>query len=331
MKDEDFILCSRVCLSRNIKGFVFPHQYHFEEGDRLAQLVLDVMKEEKDRFTYYRLRDLDYLKQLSFLEDHRITPGLFSHMDQGSFFLREDRAISVMVGEEDHLVIQGLLPGLALTQSYYLIKPLEERLDQGLGFSFDRNLGFLTACPSKVGTGLTGSLVIHLPALEWDGMEGLERSLTKLGFSIHGVFGEESKALGSMFEVSNEKTLGEREESYLSKLEKIGLELVEMEKTKRKKLYFDQRVQLEDRVYRSFGTCRYSKKISYEEAMDCLSMLKLGLDLSLLKPQKDIDVFEMMRKLQNATMQIDLERLLGEEDKEIYRGKILNRWIKEVF
>ncbi|MDO5714186.1 MAG: hypothetical protein Q4Q07_07125 [Tissierellia bacterium] len=331
MEGQDLILKSRVRLVRNIHGHSFPDQCNLEEGDRITEKILEAMKHEKEPYTYYRLRDLDYLKQLYFMENQWISIGSISQIEKSSFFLSDDEKISIMIGEEDHLRLQCMDFGLSLTDCYYRLSSLEERLDESLGFAFDRRLGFLTACPSNLGTGLKASVQIHLPALEHDGMSPIYRSLSKMGFEIRELYGTNVKPLGSIYEISNEKTLGNREEHYLSRLEKIALELVQMEMEKRKNLYFEQRVELEDMVYRAFGTLRYSKKISYEEAMDCLSMIKLGTDLSLLKPKKAINIYTEMNKIQNATLQKDVDYLLKEEEKQEYRAKYLNRLLKEVY
>lgn len=329
--EQELILSSRVRLARNVSGYCFPDKLNLEEGDRLTDRILEVMKEEEDPYHYYRLRDLDYLRQLYFLERQVISPGLVSQMDRSSFFLSEDRKVSIMVGEEDHLRLQCIEPGLHLSECYYRLTPIEERMDEKLGFAFDSDFGYLTACPSNLGTGLRAGVMIHLPALEYAGMKPIIRSLSRLGFVIRGLHGEGTEALGSVFQVSNEKTLGDREENYIGKLEKVVLELVDMENRKRKELYTDSRTELEDMVHRAYGILRYAKKISYEEAMRHLSSIKLGLDLSLLKAKKDINIYAEMEKIQNATLQIDLDNLLEEEDRKAYRAVYLNRLMKEVF
>lgn len=328
---DNYIITSRVRLARNLKGYPFTDRGDYEEMERITERVLNAMKEHQDGFFFYRLRDMEYLRQLFYVERHAISPGLVSRMDKSSFFLRQEGDISVMVGEEDHLRLQCILPGLALNQCYYRTRTLDKFLDERLGYAYDRIFGYLTACPTNVGTGLKASVMVHLPALAFDGMIPISKSLERLGLRVQGVHGEGPANYGSIFQISNERTIGEREETYLSRLEKIVTEVIDMEEKKRKELYFNRFTELEDLVGRGFGVLRHGKVLTFEEGMKHLSALKLGLDLSILKPQKEISIFKEMERIQSATLQIEGKVRLQGRDLDHYRARAMNRLMKEVF
>lgn len=325
------ILTSRVRLARNIEGYLFSDQLGEEKGEKLTGEVRDVIDGWKDTYTMYVLKKIPLLSRLHFVEQQWMSPALMSQYDRGSFFLREDKAVSIMVLEEDHLRIQSIKEGLSLSEAYYEALQVEKALDQNLKFSYDPSYGYLTACPTNVGTGLRASVMMHLPALEMSGLKNLSRSLARMGLVLRGFHGEGSKALGSIYQVSNEQTLGLTEEEYISRLEKAVLEIVSLEEEKRRILYTDQKIQLEDKVHRSFGILRHARILPYEEMAACLSMIKLGIDLSILKQVQEINIYESMFQLQNASLQIKKQAQLDQESRDIYRADLCRRMMKEGF
>ena len=333
IKDDSthIILTSRIRLARNLKDYPFTEALDPDQEEEITKKVHAAIDSWPETYTFYPLKQVSLLSRLHFVEQQWISPGMMERTQGASFFLREDKEVSIMVLEEDHLRLQAILPGLALEEAYSKLLEVEKALDQDLKFSYDPSYGYLTACPTNVGTGLRASVMMHLPALEMTGLKNLSRSLARMGLVLRGFHGEGSKALGSIYQVSNEQTLGLTEEEYISRLEKAVLEIVSLEEEKRRILYTDQKIQLEDKVHRSFGILRHARILPYEEMAACLSMIKLGIDLSILKQVQEINIYESMFQLQNASLQIKKQAQLDQESRDIYRADLCRRMMKEGF
>lgn len=333
IKDDKthIILTSRIRLARNITSYPFTDHLEKDQEEEITKKVHQVVDSWPDTYTFYPLKQLPILSHLHFVEQQWISPGMANRTQEASFFLREDKEVSLMVLEEDHLRLQCILPGLALKESYQELLKVEKALDQQLNFAYDSTFGYLTACPTNVGTGLRASVMMHLPALEISGLKSLTQSLAKMGFVLRGFHGEGSKSVGGIYQVSNEQTLGYKEEDYIQRLEKIVMEIVALEEEKRKDLYLNKKDELEDKVFRSFGTLRYSRILSYEEMCACLSMIRLGIDLSIIKQERELQIYETIFRLQNASLQIQRQARLDQKSRDIYRATVCRRMMKEGF
>lgn len=329
--DAKVIMTSRIRIARNIDGYSYPGTMKLEAADSVTEEVLQVMSEIEDKYEFHRLRDLPYPERLFYNEEHLISPRLIKNSDFSSFFLSEDKKITIMVNEEDHLRIQSIDNGLRLREIYNKVNAIDDFLDKRLNLAYDEKLGYLTSCPTNTGTGLRASVMLHIPALNYFGIENISRSLVRLGYTLRGINGEGTKAEGAIYQISNEKTIGESELTYISNLEKITVEIATMENSKRKELYLENLNDLDDMVNRSFGLLRYARKLSYEEAVHNLSNIKLGLDLSVIKAKKPINIFNLIFKVQNVTLQKERGSILDEKSREIYRANKIRNIMKEVF
>ncbi|VFB15748.1 Putative ATP:guanido phosphotransferase SAV0524 [Urinicoccus massiliensis] len=333
IKDDKthIILTSRIRLARNLKDYPFTEVLNPDQEEEITKKVHDAIDSWPDTYTFYPLKQVSLLSRLHFVEQQWISPGMMERTDGASFFLREDKEVSIMVLEEDHLRLQAILPGLALEEAYQGLLQVERDLDKDLDFAYDCQYGYLTACPTNVGTGLRASVMVHLPALEISGLKSLKQSLTKMGLVLRGFHGEGSKSVGGIYQVSNEQTLGFTEQDYIRRLEKAVLEIVALEEAKRKELYFQEKIKLEDKVCRSFGILRNARILSYEEMCHCLSMIRLGIDLSIIKQENQLDIYETIFRLQNASLQIQKQARLDQESRDIYRADLCRRMMKEGF
>lgn len=324
------VISSRVRLARNLVDYPFPHLQNEKSGKEIVSLIREAV-EDKDvqektaGIEFVSLQDLTTLDRLLLVEKHLISPQHAE--DRGperGLALSNDEAVSIMVNEEDHLRIQVLYPALQLAEAWQLASVVDDALESKLDYAFDEVYGYLTCCPTNVGTGLRASVMMHLPAVAMTGQaNGLFMALTKLGFVVRGLYGEGTEARGNIFQVSNQITLGPSEEEIIGNLTSVSRQIIEQEEMAREQLRKDALVQLEDMVFRSYGILSNAYIISSEEAMAHLSNVRLGLDMGLLR---DIQV----RKLNELLVEIRpafLRRVAGKEmdsfNRDFKRAEII--------
>lgn len=329
MDKDQILLTSRIRLARNIQRYPYPGAMTQDQAKELREKIIGALHEHDDVWTLYDLKD-GSLKNLYDLEENLISASLLKNRDRGAYFLGKDR-LSVMMMEEDHLRIQAMDKGFHLDEEYETVANLARFFEEKLPVSYDEELGYLTACPSNVGTGLRAGCMLHLPALDTLGMDKIERSVTRMGFVLRGMRGEGSKIVGHMYQLSNERTLGLREEDFLKRAKSISQEVAALERIKRKEMYLDHLIELEDMARRSYGILRNARIITFEETMLHLSHMKLGIDLSVLKPMRDFDLYDAVIHMGKAHLQMERESFLDDRSSNIYRANKVRQFIKEVF
>lgn len=329
MDKDQILLTSRIRLARNIQGYPYPGAMTQDQAKELREKIIGALLEHDDLWTLYDLKD-GSLKNLYDLEENLISAALLKNRDRGAYFLGKDR-LSIMMMEEDHLRIQAMDKGFHLDEEYETVANLARFFEEKLPVSYDEELGYLTACPSNVGTGLRAGCMLHLPALDTLGMDKIERSITRMGFVLRGMRGEGSKIVGHMYQLSNERTLGLSEEEFLKRAKSISQEVAALERIKRKEMYLDHLIELEDMARRSYGILRNARIITFEETMLHLSHMKLGIDLSVLKPMRDFDLYDAVIHMGKAHLQMERESFLDDRSSNIYRANKVRQFIKEVF
>lgn len=329
MDKDQILLTSRIRLARNIQGYPYPGTMTQDQAKELREKIIGALHEHDDLWTLYDLKD-GSLKNLYDLEENLISASLLKNRDRGAYFLGKDR-LSVMMMEEDHLRIQAMDKGFHLDEEYKTVANLARFFEEKLPVSYDEELGYLTACPSNMGTGLRAGCMLHLPALDTLGMDKIERSVTRMGFVLRGMRGEGSKIVGHMYQLSNERTLGLSEEDFLKRAKSISQEVAALERIKRKEMYLDHLIELEDMARRSYGILRNARIITFEETMLHLSHMKLGIDLSVLKPMRDFDLYDAVIHMGKAHLQMERESFLDDRSSNIYRANKVRQFIKEVF
>lgn len=301
--DEDVVVSSRVRLARNIKNHRFPNRATADESAEIVEEVGAVMKEGNEDFSHFRLRDVDRVKRRVLMEQHLISPDLIKNRAVSEYYLKDDERMTLMVNEEDHLRMQSLLPGMQLRASFDAVMAMEKKLEEQLEFAWHMEFGYLTACPTNTGTGLRASVMVHLPALKYSHqLKGTFDSLGKVGLVVRGIYGEGSEALGDMFQISNQRTLGFTELEAIERLEKITSSLVQEERNVRTALITHTPTMVLDGVYRSLGILRYARVISARESLQHLSHVRAGVCMGLF-PGADIrSLDDLMLCVQKYTM-----------------------------
>ncbi len=330
-KDEDIVISTRFRLARNLDSYKFPHIISQEDSELLTKEIVKVFSDDDDYYDFYNVGSLGEVQKHSFVEDHLISHHLIKSQNISSFLIRDDERITIMINEEDHLRIQGLLPGLSLEEGYDLVSKVDDLLDDRLDYAFDDDYGYKTACPTNVGTGLRASIMVHLPALTaTGGLNAFMETMRKIGLTVRGLYGEGTEALGFLYQISNQTTLGQTEEDIIKKLEKVSLQVISRERKTREYIYMKQKEFVENRVFRSFGMLKYSRQMNSREAMLHMSNIKLGIDLDIIKGLRSKEIVKLMIKVQPANLQLLLNKQMLKEERDIERASYIRDYFKSV-
>ncbi len=278
------VVSSRVRLARNYHDLPFSN---LDSPDNALSCVNRakeaLMQEETPSYQLHTLRHMSATSRMSLVEQHLISRDLLQSSQVSAVLVRLDEAVSVMVNEEDHLRIQAMLPGIRLDEAADIAFAVEQQLEKACAFSFDPQWGYLTACPTNTGTGMRASLMLHLPLLTFfKQMGNVTQSVAKLGLTIRGIYGEGSEALGDLYQVSNQVTLGRTETEIIQSVMAVGKQLIDMEQTLRTRSETEAALTLQDKVFRSYGMLRYARQMDSKEFIEHWSHLRLGATLGLL-------------------------------------------------
>ncbi|NLM52139.1 MAG: protein arginine kinase [Firmicutes bacterium] len=332
--DGDIVLSSRIRLARNLRDIPFPYLASDSQTETVLQKIKEaseVLPEIFGPMTFLRMKELSPLERQVLVEKHLISPALAKEQRNSAVILRQDEALSIMINEEDHLRIQCLLPGLQLEKALQLAGQCDDLLEEKLDYAFDEQWGFLTVCPTNVGTGLRASVMVHLPALVMTKqINRILSAIAQVGLAVRGMYGEGSEITGNLVQISNQITLGQAEEEIIKNLYGVTKQIVEQESQARQVLLNESRDQLADRVNRSFGILRHAQLISSQEAMQLLSDVHLGIDLGLIEGVKNKVVLKELMVLQRpANLQMLCGQMLDSMDRDRQRARLIRRYLQE--
>lgn len=326
---DNIVITSRIRLARNLKNYRFPVKMNHEEEEEVIQEVNNAIKRINLNYNLKYMRDLSDIQKSALIENHLISPALAEKKDGGAFLLSSDKKVSIMLNEEDHIRIQTINKGMSLKECWDLGNKVDDVIEETVDYAFDKELGYVTACPTNIGTGMRASVMIHLPALSiTNQIEKLLYGVSQLGVAVRGVYGEGTKSLGHLYQISNQGTLGASEETLIEKITQIVKQIVEKEERTREHLKKNNYDDLEDEFYRAYGLLTNARKLTTEEAMKFISLLKLGNDMEMIDVAENKDLYELMTKIQpsNLSFMTGKELLPKERDNkraEIIRSELL--------
>lgn len=328
--EEDVVISTRIRIARNLDKYRFPQMMSIEESEKLTQEVLNAMKELSNdtNYKFIKINNLEPLERMVLIEEHLISPGLIKKPEQSSFLLRDDEAITIMINEEDHLRTQVLFSGLNFDESWKLSNELDDFLETTLDFAFHKDFGYLTSCPTNVGTGLRVSAMVHIPSLTMTGYnDHLIEGLNKIGLTVRGIYGEGTKAIGNLYQISNQITLGETEEETIKKLKNVLYQIIKKERNVRNNFLIKRKNEIEDRVFRSLGILKYSRLMTSMEAMNHISNVRLGKEMGMINDMDYREINKLMIEIQPASIQKNDEEELTREERNIKRATIIREFI----
>lgn len=326
---SDTVISSRVRLARNINGYPFASRLDANGANEIIEKVAAPM--EASGFRKINFADLSPIMATSYVERHYVSPEFATKETPHALFLMEQSGIAVMVCEEDHLRIQSILPGLALEEAYKNAANTEKRLDEDFDFAYSEQLGYLTHCPTNLGTGMRASVMMFLPALTRAGyMNSLANQLSKLGLTVRGLFGEGSGSAGYMYQISNQITLGITEEETLKKMNDAIRQISESEQKARRNITGDALEHLTDHILRSEGILRYAYMISSTEFIKLFADVRFGIALGIVSDINYEQLGTLLVEAMPATLTLSSENTpKGEAARDKLRAQkiqsILNK------
>ena len=320
--DNDVVISSRVRLARNLEHYPFSPKITEDQAINLVDEVKGItpLLIELDNRQFYscNISTLSEIDKLAMVERHIVSPLLADKDQTTGLILSEDETISVMINEEDHVRIQAIVGGFNLESAYQEADFIDDIAYEKLKFAYDEKYGYLTACPTNVGTGMRASCMVYLPALSSGRlMQKLIEEVGKYGVTIRGIYGEGTKSLGHIYQISNQKTLGNSESEIIENLKRIVSQVVKQERRRREYLLSVNANEIEDQVYRSYGVLKYARQISSDDAMTLLSQIKFGADCGIVKFDREFNIHKLMMGVQPGCLQWTL----GKNSGSISRGQ----------
>jgi len=317
---------TRVRLARNLADLPFPHRCTpSQRRDVIARVQAAAARTSVLRDArLYQLDALSPLDRQTLVERHLISPEFAAQDAPAALLVTADQSCALMINEEDHLRMQVLHEALQLDASWELMQRIEQELEAGLTFAFSAQYGYLTACPTNVGTGLRASVMLHLPALVHEHKMGsVISAVGKVGIAVRGLYGEQSDAYGNLFQVSNQITLGRSEAEIVRQLHHIVSRIIEHEQATREKLIRSAPHKLRNDVGRAYGTLKYAEILTSKEATELLSMLLMGIDLHILTDVSRARIADLLLEIQPAHLQRRCKQTLTSEQRDIARAALI--------
>ena len=327
------VLSSRVRLARNLKGMAFPGWA--KKAERVKALdqirpAVEALPQMSDAFSE-SMDNLTVLDKNILVERHLISREHAAKNAGSGLVLNREESLCVMINQEDHLRMQALRPGLQLKQAWHAIDQIDSKLEKKLGYAFNGDLGYLTACPTNLGTGIRVSAMLHLPGLVLaEQINLIIQAVNKLGLAVRGLYGEGTEALGNVFQVSNQMTLGEAETDIVERLNKVLAQIIEHEENARAMLLEKKPKSVYNHIGRAYGVLANAHSISSKETMNLLSLMRLGVDLGLFADVERWLVDELFIVTQPAHLQKRFSEKLSAEERDLLRADMLRERLRNV-
>ncbi|MEI6676710.1 MAG: protein arginine kinase [Verrucomicrobiota bacterium] len=326
LAEHGAVLTSRIRLARNLRHHPFPG---WAKRDQRAA-ALDLMRPAveslsvmKDAFSQ-ELSELSAVQKQVLVERHLVSREHAARGEGSAAIIERRQSFSFMLNEEDHLRMQAIRPGLQLTAAFEALSALDTALEVALEFAFDPTLGYLTTCPTNLGTGLRASAMLHLPGLVLSDQIGqVLQAVSKIGLAVRGLYGEGTESLGHLYQISNQSTLGESEETIIRRLERVIGQVAQHEQNAREKLLEDDPEMVADKIGRAFGVLRHAHLIDSKEALNHLSLVRLGGSLGFFPADTIVLCDTLLMDIQPAHLQMHAERKLSPEERDSSRAQIV--------
>ena len=325
-EDNSVVITSRIRLARNLNELPYPGWAKKEERKDILANVFPVVRDlpEMNKGFAQELSKLDSLEKQVLVERHLISREQAARGEGCAAVVNRKQSLSLMLNEEDHLRMQSICSGLHLQDAYELLDQVDQKLETKLNYAYDSKLGYLTACPTNLGTGMRASAMLHLPALVLsDQITQVLQAIGKIGLAVRGLFGEGTESLGDLFQISNQSTLGESEEYIINRLERVIKQVASHEKNARLKMMQEESDVLTNKIGRAYGLLKYAHMFDSKEAFTHISILRLGADLEYF-PEGTMQMCDaLMMEIQPAHLQLYAGKELEPEKRDIIRAEII--------
>ncbi len=322
------VTSSRIRLARNLASYPFPNKSNKKELEDVLSTVekaFGQIEYFKDS-TLFRINEIDSVDRQFLVERHLMSHEHASNPDGKGLIVSKEEILSIMINEEDHLRIQVMQSGLNLTETWKIMNTIDDALASKMGFAFYQDWGFLTACPTNTGTAMRGSVMLHLPALVMTKqINKVLTAISKLSFASRGFYGEGTQASGNFYQISNQVSLGHSEEDIIQNINGLIKQIIEQEEQARQALLLQNRPMLEDKICRSYGLLKHAHIMSSQETIELLSMIRLGVDMGILKDVGHKTINQMFLMIQPAHLQKIEGKKLNAFERDTKRASLIRQ------
>ena len=319
---SEAVVSTRVRLARNLKGYPFPIRL---SDDKACEIIEKIEAALADSGYNFRRIDLDTLsnaERISLLERHLISPDFVKAQKGRAVLISEDSAVSIMINEEDHIRLQVILDGFEPDKAFDTANSLDDILSRKLSYAFNDRLGYLTQCPTNLGTGMRASVMLHLPALDMNGAVGrIGANLSKLGLTIRGLYGESTKPVGAFYQLSNQVTLGISEKAAIANLRNITAQLITQEMKARDNILGN--IEVEDKISRALGVLKSALLMDHSEAMSLLSLVRLGVSSKKLTTLSTDSIDKLIVEIQPASIMTAYGEDMSPQQRDVKRAELI--------
>jgi len=328
---SDIVISSRIRLARNLDKFAFPHWANKKQAEQALNTIEEAITKVDylKNTTNFKMVDLDNIDKQFLIERHLMSYEHAQKTNSKAVVIDDEEIVSIMINEEDHIRMQVMQSGFNLFEAWNIINSIDDCLARELTFAFLSDWGYSTACPTNTGTGMRGSVMLHLPALVMTRqINRVLAAIAKLSFTTRGLYGEGTQATGNFFQVSNQVSLGHSEEEIIGNINGLIRQIIEQENQARELMFSRNRAMLEDKIHRSFGILKNAYIISSQETIELLSMVRLGCDLGVVKDIGRRNVNELFIITQPAHLQKRENNKLSTQERDVKRAEIIRSKLK---
>ncbi len=319
-KNQDIVLTSRIRLARNLKDLPFPGWARKKQRIEILSQIMPIVSRLDEQQTGFNaeLSDLDQLQKQLLVERHLISRELAARSEGCGISISRNQSVSILLNEEDHLRLQCIMPGLQIRKAWEHIRQIDHLLGEQLPYASLAGLGYLTACPTNLGTGMRASVMVHLPGMVLSGyMDQVFKAAEKLNITVRGIYGEGTDTTGNIFQFSNISNVKDNENTILDKIKNVISDLSVQETNAREKVYRDNPIAIKDRIGKSYGILKFARLISTREALEHISMIRMGISLGVIANDDPKSLYLLVLRIQAAHIQQALGgQLPPEMDKE---------------
>ncbi len=324
-KDSDVVVSSRIRFARSIKGYFFPNILTADQKREIIKLLEGKLKNTE--YKVLKMADIDETTKLSLVEKHIISKEFFSE-GAGAIITNDDSSLVTMINEEDHMRIQAFEAGFNVDKCYKKLQEFTNYIESKIEFAKNEKYGYITACPTNVGSGMRVSVLLHLPALARIGLlNKLLDQAASIGVSVRGLYGENTSGDGYMYQISNQKTLGMSDKDIISGIKAIVTSIIEQERKAREILKNDN-IKFEDDIYRAYGILKNARILTEEEALKLLLNLRLGVSCKIIDNIELKKVQSVITDIRTNTLKTILKEDLSKQEENIKRAKYIREELK---
>lgn len=325
---ENIVITSRIRLARNLSGTPFPQIISDERAEQIIDEIYDAVVNSdlnnQNNFTLVKLKDLSTFERMSLVEKHIISKEHAKNFKNAAVLLNKQNDISIMINEEDHIRLQVIGNKFDLKKIYELASEIDDAIEDKVNYAYDSKLGYLTSCPTNIGTGIRASVMLHLPALSLiKNIDNIIDTVNQVGIMIRGYYGEGSNSMGNIYQISNQITLGLSEEEIINNIIGVSRKIIDNENSARSILMKKQALEIEDDIYRSLGMLKYTRIITSAECLNLLSKVRLGIEIGIIKELEIGEIDKLYFKVQPATLQLTMEQEMDDRARDIERARIV--------